>query len=155
VGVIGLILGAAYLLWLFQRTMLGPLKQEENKSLRDLFPRERLLVLPLVFLAFAIGIYPRPLFAVLEKPVQNILMRLAPDLRSGIADSAPATPPGRNVSTQGTVASPSACWRPALAPTTPALTQRAGSKLSAGRKNRAPRLLYRSTFLSLIQVEAR
>lgn len=87
VGVIGLILGAAYLLWLFQRTMLGPLKQEKNRGLRDLFPRERLLVLPLVFLVFAIGIYPRPLFAVLEKPVQNILMRLAPNPHAAIAAS--------------------------------------------------------------------
>jgi NADH-quinone oxidoreductase subunit M len=92
VGVIGIILGAAYLLWLFQRTMLGPLKHEENKGLRDLFPRERLLVLPLVFLVFAIGIYPRPLFAVLQKPVQNILVRLAPDSHSAVATSSPQQP---------------------------------------------------------------
>lgn len=95
VGVIGLILGAAYLLWLFQRTMLGPLKNPANKNLRDLSFRERLLVLPLVFLVFAIGVYPRPLFAVLEKPVQNILVRLTPDAHPGIADSSlppPAVP---------------------------------------------------------------
>jgi NADH-quinone oxidoreductase subunit M len=155
VGVIGMILSAAYLLWLFQRTMLGPLKLDENRSLHDLFPRERLLVLPLVFLAFAIGIYPRPLFAVLEKPVQNILMRVAPVPHSGIADSSPAAPPDRTVSTQEPVARASARWRSALAAATPVLTQRAGSKLPAGTMNRAPRLLYRSTFSSLIQGEAR
>ena len=66
VGVIGMILSAAYLLWLFQRTMLGPLKLATTGLARSISQR-RLLVLPLVFLAFAIGIYPRPLFAVFGK----------------------------------------------------------------------------------------
>ena len=53
--------------------MLGPIKHDENRSLPDLFPRERLIVYPLLFLVFAIGLYPRPLFAVLDQPVREIL----------------------------------------------------------------------------------
>jgi NADH-quinone oxidoreductase subunit M len=76
IGVVGLVLGAAYLLWLYQRTMLGPVTDERNERLPDLFPRERLIVLPLIALIFAIGLYPKPLFTVLDQPVRQILDRL-------------------------------------------------------------------------------
>src|SRR5206468_4291072 len=39
-GVVGVILGAAYLLWLYQRTMLGDITNEKNSGLRDLNLRE-------------------------------------------------------------------------------------------------------------------
>ena len=87
VGVFGIILAAAYLLWLFQRTMLGPIKHDENRSLPDLFARERFIVYPLVFLVFAIGLYPRPLFAVLDQPVREILERLSPAAHGPVAES--------------------------------------------------------------------
>jgi NADH-quinone oxidoreductase subunit M len=76
VGAIGLILGAAYLLWLYQRTMLGPLKYEANRALLDLSWRERLIVLPLVLLSFAIGLYPKPMFSIVNGPVREIVQRL-------------------------------------------------------------------------------
>ncbi|MGA7410296.1 MAG: NADH-quinone oxidoreductase subunit M [Bryobacteraceae bacterium] len=76
VGAIGLILGAAYLLWLYQRTMLGPLKYEANRALPDLSWRERLIVLPLVLLSFAIGLYPKPMFSIVNGPVREIVQRL-------------------------------------------------------------------------------
>jgi NADH-quinone oxidoreductase subunit M len=76
-GVMGLILGAAYLLWLYQRTMMGPLKYQANRSLRDLDWRERLIVLPLVILAFVIGLYPKPVFGVVASPVHEIVRHLA------------------------------------------------------------------------------
>jgi len=75
---VGIVLGAAYLLWLYQRTMLGPITHEANKSLADLNPREYAVLLPLVALAFWIGIYPRPFFAYLEKPVQRIVQQVNP-----------------------------------------------------------------------------
>jgi NADH-quinone oxidoreductase subunit M len=73
VAVFGIVLGAAYLLWLFQRTMLGPIRYDVNRTLTDLTFRERLVTLPLVVLAFAIGLYPAPLFHVL-KPAVNALL---------------------------------------------------------------------------------
>ncbi len=76
VGVVGIALGAAYLLWLYQRTMMGPLKYESNRSLADLSVREKVIVLPLVLLAFGIGVYPAPLFDVLRPAVTALLQRI-------------------------------------------------------------------------------
>jgi len=75
-GAIGIILGAAYLLWLYQRTMLGPMKFDANRHLRDLTVRERVIALPLVALMFAIGLYPAPLFRVLQPAVGTIVQQV-------------------------------------------------------------------------------
>jgi NADH-quinone oxidoreductase subunit M len=72
---VGIALGAAYLIWLFQRTMLGELS-EKNAGLRDLSLREIVVFAPLVVLAFWIGIYPKPLFRVLERPTAQIVERV-------------------------------------------------------------------------------
>ena len=78
-GVIGIILGAAYLLWLFQRTMFGSVTNPVNEHLPDLNAREYCTLIPLVLLAFWIGIYPKPLFRYLDKPVQQIVQAVNPD----------------------------------------------------------------------------
>jgi NADH-quinone oxidoreductase subunit M len=75
---LGIVLSAAYLLWLYQRTMLGPVTHEANKALPDLNLREYAVLLPLVALIFWIGIYPKPFFALLEKPVQRIIQQVNP-----------------------------------------------------------------------------
>jgi len=75
---LGIVLGAAYLLWLYQRTMFGPITHDINKALPDLNLREYAVLLPLVALAFWIGIYPKPFFAYLEKPVERIVQRVNP-----------------------------------------------------------------------------
>ena len=72
-AVIGIVLGAAYLLWLYQRVMFGPVTNPANEHLPDLNMREYATLVPLVLLAFWIGIYPKPLFTVLERPVQQIV----------------------------------------------------------------------------------
>lgn len=74
----GIALGAAYLLWLFQRTMLGEMKNDKNKALLDLNWREMAVFAPLVFLAFYIGLYPKPLFRILERPVATVVERVNP-----------------------------------------------------------------------------
>jgi NADH-quinone oxidoreductase subunit M len=75
---LGIVLGAAYLLWLYQRTMFGPITHDINKALPDLNLREYAVLLPLVALAFWIGIYPKPFFAYIEKPVQRIVQQMNP-----------------------------------------------------------------------------
>jgi NADH-quinone oxidoreductase subunit M len=47
-AVFGIVLGAAYMLWLYQRTMFGPLDNPENGKLKDLNARELLTLLPIV-----------------------------------------------------------------------------------------------------------
>ncbi len=74
---VGIALGAAYLIWLFQRTMLGDVS-EKNAKLRDLTPREIAVFAPLLACAFWIGIYPKPFFTVLERPTAQIVERVRP-----------------------------------------------------------------------------
>jgi len=75
-AVTGVIFGAAYLLWLYQRTMLGEVTNEKNKGLKDLNWREWAVFLPLMAWAVAIGVYPKPYFDILEKPVAAIVQRV-------------------------------------------------------------------------------
>jgi NADH-quinone oxidoreductase subunit M len=78
-GSLGVVLGAAYLLWLYQRVMFGPVTQFANEELPDLNLREYATLVPLVILAFWIGIYPKPFFAIIDKPVEKIVKQVNPD----------------------------------------------------------------------------
>jgi NADH-quinone oxidoreductase subunit M len=78
-GSLGVVLGAAYLLWLYQRVMFGSVTHSANEHLPDLNLREYATLVPLVILAFWIGIYPKPFFDFIEKPVENIVRQVNPD----------------------------------------------------------------------------
>ncbi len=87
-AVSGVILGAAYLLWLYQRTMLGQITNGKNLHLPDLSFREMAVFAPFIVCAIWIGIYPKPFFDVLEKPVAQIVERVRPGYYSGAAERA-------------------------------------------------------------------
>jgi NADH-quinone oxidoreductase subunit M len=91
----GIVLGAVYMLWLYQRTMFGRLDREENRTLADLSVREIATLLPLLLLAFWIGVYPAPFFAVLEEPVDRLVLQVEgryefPETSPGFARAAEA-----------------------------------------------------------------
>ncbi len=69
----GVILGAAYMLKLYQRMMYGEIVHEENKTLSDLNKREFRMLLPLAILCFVIGIYPYPLQKAIEPSAKQIV----------------------------------------------------------------------------------
>jgi len=75
---IGIVLGAAYLLWLYQRVFWGPLDNPANKNVRDLNRRELALLVALVACMVWIGIYPKPLFDMIDKPVEYIVRKVDP-----------------------------------------------------------------------------
>ncbi len=77
-GVLGIVLGAAYLLWLYQRVMFGSVTNASNEHLADLNAREYATFVPLILLAFWIGIYPKPLFTVLDRPVAELVQQVNP-----------------------------------------------------------------------------
>jgi NADH-quinone oxidoreductase subunit M len=89
-AVMGVILGAAYLLWLYQRTMLGQVTNGRNLHLPDMSLREMVVFLPLIAWAIWIGVYPKPYFDLLEKPVQQIVERVRPDYYQGGVQKADA-----------------------------------------------------------------
>jgi len=75
----GVVLGAAYLLWLYQRTMLGQITTSKNLRLPDLSLREWAVFVPFMVWAVWIGLYPKPYFEILEKPVAQLVERVRPD----------------------------------------------------------------------------
>ena len=75
----GVVLGAGYLLWLYQRTMLGVIANEKNAHLPDLSARELLVFAPFVLWALSIGLYPKPYFDAVRGPVARIVERVRPD----------------------------------------------------------------------------
>jgi NADH-quinone oxidoreductase subunit M len=75
-AVLGIVLGAAYLLWLYQRVMYGPVTKPENEKLPDLNLREWVCFAPLVAICFWIGLYPKPFFRVLDAPVKQIVLKV-------------------------------------------------------------------------------
>jgi NADH-quinone oxidoreductase subunit M len=75
-AVLGIVLGAAYLLWLYQRTMFGKLDKSENMKLQDLDWRERWTLIPIIVFCIWIGVYPSPFLKRLEVPVRAIVEKI-------------------------------------------------------------------------------
>jgi NADH-quinone oxidoreductase subunit M len=75
---IGIVLGAAYLLWLYQRVFWGPLDNPANRTVRDLNRRELAMLVALSAVMVWIGIYPKPIFEVIEKPVEYVVRKVDP-----------------------------------------------------------------------------
>jgi NADH-quinone oxidoreductase subunit M len=77
VGTLGVVLGAVYMLTMYQRVAFGPLTHESNRSLPDLNPREILVATALVVFIVWIGVYPRPFIERIEPTVDVLLGRMA------------------------------------------------------------------------------
>jgi NADH-quinone oxidoreductase subunit M len=76
----GVILSAAYALWLYRKVIFGTLTKDSLKSLLDLSPREKTVLYPLIVLVIFFGVYPAPVFdataASVEALVNNISVSL-------------------------------------------------------------------------------
>jgi NADH-quinone oxidoreductase subunit M len=70
---LGVVLGAVYLLHLFQKLMFGPITDPKNAGLKDLRRGEVAAFLPLIILVFWMGIYPRPFLVRMEPAVSLFL----------------------------------------------------------------------------------
>jgi len=88
-AVTGIVLGAAYLLWLYQRVMFGKVTNPANEKLPDLNVREFACLVPLVLAALWIGIYPAPVLQYLEEPANAIVERVNPEYFSARAARLP------------------------------------------------------------------
>ena len=69
----GVILGAVYLLYMFQRMMFGPITRDANRHLKDLSGREIAVFVPLAAMIFFMGLYPRPFLQTMEPAVEQFL----------------------------------------------------------------------------------
>jgi NADH-quinone oxidoreductase subunit M len=76
----GVVLGAVYMLSLYQRTMFGNVENPKNEKLMDMSLREFATFAPLIVLAVWIGLYPKPFLDRLETSVQRVVARVNPGL---------------------------------------------------------------------------
>jgi len=69
----GVILSAAYALWLYRRVVFGELVKDALKSIADMNLREKLLMAPLVAATIFLGVYPIPMFDITAASVENLV----------------------------------------------------------------------------------
>jgi NADH-quinone oxidoreductase subunit M len=84
-GATALVLSSVYMLWLYQRVMTGPVARG-NERIRDLVPREVVVVAPLIALLLVLGFYPKPVLDIINPAVGNTMTTI------GQHDPAPSAP---------------------------------------------------------------
>jgi len=77
---LGVILAAAYMLWLYKRVIFGKMASSEIKEMADLNKTEIYIFASLVFLTIFFGIYPEPLFNTIDISVSNLIDNYKTDL---------------------------------------------------------------------------
>ncbi len=93
---LGIILAAIYILWMYQRTMTGPVR-EELADMPDLKTRELWAVGPLIALIIVLGVYPKPVIDIINPAVQKTLVQ------AHSTDPVPPHPPPAGGSTTSDV----------------------------------------------------
>jgi len=71
------VLGAIYMLWMYQRVFFGKLANEKNRALKDLSVREWVVLLPLVVFMFWLGVRPGLVLSRVEASVERVLAPLS------------------------------------------------------------------------------
>ena len=69
----GVVLGAAYMLYVYRRIIFGKLDKENLMSIKDLSYREIVVFAPLILLVFWMGVYPSPFLDVMSVSVENLI----------------------------------------------------------------------------------
>ena len=72
----GVILSATYMLWMFQRVNYGPVTNPKNKALRDLSPREWVVIVPVIAMAILMGVLPNLFLRPMEPSVKKVVERI-------------------------------------------------------------------------------
>ena len=72
----GILLAAAYMLWMLQRVAWGQVTRADNDRLPDLTVLELTTILPLVVLVFWIGLYPAPLLELMHSSVNHLVTHM-------------------------------------------------------------------------------
>ena len=92
VAATGVILSAVYMLWMFQRVNYGPVTNDKNRGLRDLSPREWVVIAPICAMAVVMGVFPnvflRPMEPAVRRAVELVVGTTGP-VNAGGAVTAP------------------------------------------------------------------
>ena len=72
----GVILGAVYMLTLYQKVYLGPAKNDDVKATPDLNAREIATLVPLLVMIVVLGVFPQPFLDLIKQPVNDLVARV-------------------------------------------------------------------------------
>lgn len=84
---LGVILSAAYALWLYRRVIFGALDKESLKQILDLDRREKAIIYPLVVLVIFYGVYPMPIFEATDASVTALIQNYEAALEAAKAST--------------------------------------------------------------------
>ena len=76
IAALGLIIGAAYILWMLQRVFLGP-RNTKYDDLRDISARELFTLVPLAVIVLLLGVYPMPVLNLMKVTLNNLIKVVA------------------------------------------------------------------------------
>jgi NADH-quinone oxidoreductase subunit M len=134
----GVVLGAAYMLYLYQRTMFGKVENPKNEKLPDLSLREFATFAPLIVLAVWIGIYPKPFLDRLQTSVQHVVLRVSPEYTNAYAECNPTPKPEQLASAGGQFLAAAPCGPDGQPLTGPATANQPPSQPAVATANQAP-----------------
>ena len=84
---LGVILAAAYMLWLYKRVIFGKIANSEIKIMTDLNKTEIYIFSSLAFLILFFGVYPEPLFNTIDISVNNLITNYQIDINFHLAET--------------------------------------------------------------------
>jgi len=92
----GVILGAVYMLWMFQRVMFGKITRDENARLQDVTKREAVILTAIVVFVFLMGLYPGPFLKKLDASAAGYLkyMQAKTSVYASAGNVTPGPPAG-------------------------------------------------------------
>ncbi|MBN1571368.1 MAG: NADH-quinone oxidoreductase subunit M [Acidobacteria bacterium] len=73
---LGMILGAVYMLWMYQRVFLGKVTNPANAEMKDIGTREKLILLPIILMMLWIGVYSDPFLRRMEPSLRLVQQRI-------------------------------------------------------------------------------
>src|SRR5689334_20780385 len=109
----GVVLGAAYMLYLYQRTMFGKVENPKNEHLLDINQREFATFAPLLILAVWMGLYPTPFLRRLETSVNHIMLRVNKEYAQACGGAVTPAVAARNAGGQFLASAPCDATAPA------------------------------------------
>ena len=84
---LGVILAAAYMLWLYRRVIFGKIASSEIKEMQDLKKTEIYIFASLVFLTLFFGVYPDPLFETINVSINNLIVNYQADINFNLVQN--------------------------------------------------------------------
>ena len=76
IAALGMILGAVYMLWMYQRVFFGKLTNPANSEMKDIGIREKLILIPIIIIMLWIGVYSKPFLSRMSTSIRLVQQRI-------------------------------------------------------------------------------